>query len=147
MRLQVERDLLLLTIEIGDKPAQPEDHSHFDSWFIVAHFRHILAHEFSSMDNNKRGPMKRGAFFRKIRQGGSAYMEYAEMRRAMERIMPSAVENLDEDLALLKEHASASVEELARNELMLDVEACGLGYLTCTKVTMEDMPWRADVKE
>lgn len=73
-------------------------------------------------------------------------MEYEEMRRLMERVMPGAIESLSEDLALLKRSASEIVEDLAVNELMLDVEAktsSKVGYLTCTKVDVEDIPWRA----
>ncbi|KAF1851016.1 uncharacterized protein K460DRAFT_412639 [Cucurbitaria berberidis CBS 394.84] len=141
--LEAERELLLLTIYVRSKPVQPQEKSQFDTWFIVQNFRDILAREFNTLENDRKKSMRRGAIFRKIRKGGSLYMSYEEMRRLMERIMPSAVDNLSEDLTLLKKHASGIVEELAANELMLDVEANHVGYLTCTKVGDEDILWRA----
>ena len=41
--------------------------------------------------------------------------------------MPSAVQNLSEDLAMLKREASVYVEELARNECLLDFEGQKVG--------------------
>lgn len=48
--------------------------------------------------------------------------------------MPSATGNLSKDLALLKSHSSEYVAELAKSELMLDVEVNDIGHLTCIKV-------------
>jgi hypothetical protein len=127
---ELERELLLLTIQVRSGPVQPQEHSQFDTWFIVQIFRDELAREFHGLEMSKARSLKRGQVFRKIRAGGSAYMPYEEMRRLMQRIMPSAVENLEEDLGMLKEYASEIVEEVARNECMLDVNA-----------GKKDMPW------
>ncbi|KAJ4367115.1 hypothetical protein N0V83_007645 [Neocucurbitaria cava] len=145
--LEAERSLLLLTIRIGrtsnSSPVQPEDPSHFPTWFVVQSYRDILARELHALESSKSAALKRGTMFRKIWRGGSAYMDYEEMRRLMEQIMPSAVENLSEDLALLKEFAGGIVDDLARNEAMVDVEACGVGWLTCVRVERgSDIPWR-----
>lgn len=144
--LEAERSLLLLlTIRIGhnSSPVQPQDPSHFPTWFVVQTYRDVLARELHTLESSKTAALKRGTMFRKIWRGGSAYMDYEEMRRLMEQIMPSAVENLSEDLALLKEFAGKIVEDLARNEAMVDVEACGVGWLTCVRVERgEDIPWR-----
>jgi hypothetical protein len=48
---------------------------------------------------------------------------------------------LTEDLAILKREASIYVEDLARNECLLDVEAQKVGWLTCVKIEKEDIPW------
>jgi hypothetical protein len=145
--LQAERDILLLTINVHNGPVQFHQTSDFDTWFIVNTFRDILAQEFTALDAKRDATLHRGTMFRKLRKGGSAYMDYEQMRRLMERVMPSAVENLSEDLGILKGEASGYVKELARNELMLDVHAEGneVGYLTCVKVGKEDIPWRAEV--
>ncbi|KAF2823984.1 hypothetical protein CC86DRAFT_254038, partial [Ophiobolus disseminans] len=140
---EIERELLLLTIQVRTGPVQPQEHSQFDTWLVVQTFRDQLAREFHQLENSRSRSMKRGLMFRKIKQGGSSYMPYAEMRRLMTRIMPSAVENLEEDLGLMKEFASKIAEALAANELMLEVGAHGVGYLTCVKVRLEDMPWNA----
>ena len=143
MCLEAERELLLLTIQVHNGPVKAYENSQFDTWFIVATFRDNLARELTNLEDDKRGSLRRGKLFRKIFKAGSAYMDYEDMRRLLQRVMPSAVDSLSEDLALLKEHASEYVKDLAKNELMLDVEANNVSYLTCTQITAEDIPWRA----
>lgn len=112
--MEVERELLL-TIHIHKSgPVEPHQHSHFDTWFIVQTFRDTLARTFHALDNDRRAALKRGALFRKIRKGGEEYMSLGEMRRLIGRIMPSAVENLEEDLDMLKEVAKGIVEDVAK---------------------------------
>lgn len=48
-------------------------------------------------------------------------MKYEEVRKMVRRVMPSAVEELDENLDILKAKASKVVQDLAKNELSLDV--------------------------
>jgi hypothetical protein len=80
--------------------------------------------------------------YREISLG--SYMPSEEMRRLMGLIMPGAVEGLEEDSGMLKELASEIVAEVAKNELMLDVEVHHIGYLTCIKMGKEIIPWRAE---
>ena len=103
-------------------------------------FRSVLGQELTSLDNNRKKPLLRGNMFRNIKRG-EGYMPYEDMRRMMEQVMPSAVQNLSEDLAILKIEASIYVEDLARNECLLDVEAQKVGWLTCVKIEKEDIPW------
>jgi hypothetical protein len=142
---EVERELLLLTIHIGrgtnNHAVSPLTNSEFDTWFIVSMFRSILGQELTSLDSNRKKPLLRGNMFRKIKKG-EGYMPYEDMRRMMEQVMPSAVQNLSEDLAMLKREASIYVEDLARNECLLDVEAQKVGWLTCVRIEKEDIPWR-----
>jgi hypothetical protein len=70
-------------------------------------------------------------------------MEYEAVRRLVQIVMPSAVETLGEDIKILKDFAEI-VEDLARNELSLDVEDIMVGYLTCAKVERKDIPWQAE---
>ena len=70
-------------------------------------------------------------------------MEYEQVRQQVQKIMPSAVNTLGEDLRILKECASEIVEKMARNEASLDVEESKVGWLTCVKVEGKDIPWRA----
>ena len=143
---EVERSLLLLTIHVGrnanSHAVSPVTNSEFDTWFIVSTFRSILGKELTELDNNRKKPLLRGTMFRKIRKG-EGYMPYEDMRRMMEQVMLSSVQNLSEDLAMLKREASVYVEELARNECLLDVEGQKVGWLTCVNVGKEDIPWRA----
>jgi hypothetical protein len=57
--------------------------------------------------------------------------------------MDSDWNDLHDDLKLLKDHAAEIVAELAVNELMIDPDGNGVGYLTCTKIKNEDVPWLA----
>ncbi|KAF2854346.1 hypothetical protein T440DRAFT_515065 [Plenodomus tracheiphilus IPT5] len=141
-RIAVEHSLLLLTIDGHSGPVLPQEDSQFDTWFIVATFRDILARQFQALEHSSSASLKRGKVFRQLHRGGSAYMVYKEMERLMKRIMPSAVPNLSEDLGVLKEFAREYVKGLARNELMLDVDTNQVGYLTCSRIGREDIPWR-----
>lgn len=143
---EVERDLLSLTIHVGrganSHPVSLLTNSEFDTWFIVSTFRSILAQEFTNLHEDRKGSLRRGTTYRKIWKG-EGYMPYEDMRRMMEQVMPSAVPNLSEDLAILKREASVYVADLAKNESLLDVERQKVGWLTCVKVGKGDIPWRA----
>ncbi|KAI4691232.1 uncharacterized protein J4E84_003523 [Alternaria hordeiaustralica] len=143
---EIERDLLLLTIHVGrgasSHPVSLLVNSEFDTWFIVSTFRSIIAQEFTNLHDDPKGSLRRATIYRKIWKG-EGYMPYEDMRRMLEQVMPSAVASLSEDLAILKREASAYVEDLAKNESLLDVERQKVGWLTCVKVGKGDIPWRA----
>ncbi|KAJ4379195.1 hypothetical protein N0V86_005239 [Didymella sp. IMI 355093] len=140
--LEVERKLLLLTIlTTRGVPFSSEIPSQFDTWFVIQLFRDTIASVLREHDKFKPS-LRRGYLFRKIKQEGSAYMVYEDVRRMLRSVMPSAVEELDENLNILKTHASEIVEDLARNELSLDVEENKVGWLTCVKIGQKDIPWR-----
>jgi hypothetical protein len=139
---EVERELLLLTIlTTRGVPFSSEISSQFDTWFVIQLFRDTIASVLREHDKSKPS-LRRGSLFRKIKQGGSAYMAYEDVRRMLRSVMPSAVEELDENLNILKTHASEIVEDLARNELSLDVEENKVGWLTCVKIGQGDIPWK-----
>jgi len=69
-------------------------------------------------------------------------MVYEEVRRMVQRVIPSAIETLGGDLKIVKEYASDYVKDLARNELSLEEEH-GVGLLTCSKIERDDILWRA----
>ena len=160
--LEVERALLLLTIVHGprNQPYRYEVSSEFDTWFVIQIFRDTLSSILRSNDASKALTLKRGGFFRKISRGGSAYMAFEDVRQALLRVMPSAVETLREDLNDLKDAAKKEVEELARNESSLDWDEVArtevvtregkrvkAEWLTCAKVEEKDIPWRAGGEE
>lgn len=139
--LEVERELLLLTITTNrGTPYSAEKYREFDTWFVVQLFRDTLTNVFRQHDAS-RPSLKRGSLFRKIKAGGSTYLAYEDVRRMVVKVMPSAVETLDEDLKILKEYASDIVADLARNESSLDVEEHKVGWLTCVKAEKDDIPW------
>ncbi|KAF2026087.1 hypothetical protein EK21DRAFT_103509 [Setomelanomma holmii] len=145
--LEAERDLLTLTITVPTGPVQAHVNSQFDTWFIVQTFRDTLAQQFHALDCDRKKPLKRGTLFRKIRKGGVEYMPYEEMRRLMTRVMPGAVDSLEEDLGLLKEHARGVMEEVSRNEGMVDIKGVEVGWLMCARIERRDIPWMVEEGE
>ncbi|KAF2474117.1 uncharacterized protein BDR25DRAFT_385577, partial [Lindgomyces ingoldianus] len=137
---ELERELLLVTIKVRRGPVTPQD-GHVETWMLVQMFRDALATQLLSMRTPKQMTLRRGVVYRKLRKGGSEYMEIDEVRGVCRGIMQSDWKDLAEDLKILKEYAAAMVEDMAANELMIDPDAHGIGYLTCTKVKADDMPW------
>ena len=68
-------------------------------------------------------------------------METEEVREACEGIIRSSWKDLAGDLKMLKAYVRGVVEEVGWNELMIDADANGVGYLTCVKVGREDLGW------
>jgi hypothetical protein len=142
--LLTERELLLLTILTScGTPFSSEISSPFDTWFVAQLFRDTITSVLRSHDPSKPS-LRRGSLFRKLKRGGSAYMAFEDVWKMVRRVMPSAVEELDENLGILKDKASEVVEALARNELSLDVEENKVGWLTCAEIRRDDILWRAD---
>jgi hypothetical protein len=144
MCVETERELLLLTIEIHrDGPVEPENHSQFDTWFVVQLFRDTLARRFHALEMSKERTLLRGNVYRQIAKGGDAYMPLGATRGLVARVMPSALQGLEEDLGLLKGCAKGIVADVVRNETGVDGEE--MGWLTCVKIDGGDVPW--DKKE
>lgn len=144
--LEAERRLLLLTITRARdrEPFRCDVSAQFDTWFNVQFFRNTLADELRRQDESSRAPMKRGTLLRRIKAGGSSYMAYEGVRSIVMKVMPSAVDVLEEDMGLLKMYASRVMQDLTKNELSLDVEENRVGWLTCAKIESVDIPWRAE---
>lgn len=140
---EIERDLLVITIETGrdQKPVSCEDRTQMESWMLVQVFRDAIAAGLHSVDKGNRKSLRRGTLYRRVHKGGSAYMEYEDVRSRCLGILQSNWRDLGGDLKILKGYASALVAEVAENQLMIDPDAHGIGYLTCTKIGPEDIPW------
>ncbi|KAH7386845.1 hypothetical protein DE146DRAFT_620528 [Phaeosphaeria sp. MPI-PUGE-AT-0046c] len=137
-----ENELLKLTIFMHRSgPPNPCNHSEFDTYFVVGHFRDGLANEMTALDGERTRNLKRGDFFRKIAKGGDAYMPLAQTRGLMEEVMPSVLGNLDEDWKMLKDSAMVRVEDVAKNRTLVDVEAEKIGWLTCAEIGRGDVLW------
>ncbi|ORY16167.1 hypothetical protein BCR34DRAFT_597961 [Clohesyomyces aquaticus] len=139
---KLERELLLNTIQVRRGPVTPQD-GHTETWILVQIFRDALATQLHSMQTPKQTATNRGTMYRKIYKGGSEYMEVDEVRSACRNIIQGRWEGLAEDLNGLKEYAKAMVADMAANELMIDPDTHGIGYLTCAKVDSSDVPWKS----
>lgn len=142
--LEVERELLLVLTILTSRgvPFSSTIPSQFDTSFTIQLFRDTLASALRSHDSHNPS-LRRGALFRKLKRGGSAYMAFEDVRKMVSRVMPSAVEELDENLGILKGKASEIVSDLARNETSLDLEENKVGWLTFVRIGRENIPWRA----
>ncbi|KAF1915529.1 hypothetical protein BDU57DRAFT_451230 [Ampelomyces quisqualis] len=140
---EISRELLLTTFTVhNDRPVDAQNHSEFDTWFVVQIFRDTLARSFNALDDNRRPSLRRGSLFRKIGRGGSAWLRIEEASKLMRKIMPSALGSLEEDLEALKDYASGVVEKVARNRSLVDVEKEEVGWLTCVEIGKGDVLWR-----
>ncbi|KAF2750109.1 hypothetical protein M011DRAFT_474586 [Sporormia fimetaria CBS 119925] len=147
---EAEHDLLLATIEVGrggnSTPVSHLNKSDQPTWLLVQIFRDTIARQLRARHHSRASSLERGTFFRRIYRGGDAYTEYKEFRESCMSIIRGEWLDLGDDLKTLKEYASNVVEDLAKNELMIDSDSNGVGYLTCVKVGREDLPWNGTSK-
>lgn len=144
IRTELERDLLLTSLPYGrnNLPLDPTDRGQTETWITVQVFRDLLAQRIYKL-NSTHATLSRGTLFRGLLTGTLPFLETENVRKICQGTMPSHWNELHEDLELLKGHAGKLVAELAANELMIDPDANGVGYLTCAKVKDEDVPWLA----
>lgn len=142
-RFEIERALLLITLPYGKKHKilDPTNRAETETWMTVQAFRDQVAKRISAIDRHKQASLHRGTFHRGIKKGTLPWMETEHMREVCKKIMPLHWKELNEELVLLREHAAKVVGELAANELMIDPDENGVNYLTCAKVTSEEVPW------
>ncbi|TID16065.1 hypothetical protein E6O75_ATG09123 [Venturia nashicola] len=123
----------------GDSQVRISIQSNKDTWTAVSLFRDWLA---DSLDKAEDDPIKRGAVYRKLHKGGDEYMPIWQVYKNMQELgVGFDHEELGNDIKILKDFAKDTVDELCRNNLMLDVEGNGIQYLTCAEIGQEDMPW------
>lgn len=143
--VEIDRDLLMITINVGQGRNQepvPCHRSQIETWMIVQLFRDTVARCLHNIDKPKQRSINRGSIYRKIHKGGSAYLGFEEVQIICHGTMQTSWRDLGGELNILKEYASEIVRDLARNELMIDPEEHKIGYLTCTKIKPEDIPWQ-----
>lgn len=148
LRIEIERDLLLTSLPYGDRALDPTQREQAETWLVVGVFRDQLAQEIHRLNpTDKIGAFgavwKRGTFFRGLAKGLFEPLDGERVRRVCQMVMRAEWTDLLDDLEHLKEYAKQVVGELAVNELMIDPDANGVGYLTCVKVEDEDIPWLA----
>lgn len=126
-------------VEEGGSLARVSIQSNKDSWTAISLFRDWLA---DSLDKADDDLVRKGAVFRRLHKGGDEYMPIWQVYKNMQDLgVGFDHEELGNDIRILKEFAKETVEELCKNNLMLDVEGNGIQYLTCAEVEPEDMPW------
>ena len=144
----VQLELLLVTMSVQvekgkTRPLNPGLRCDLESWMVVSVLREETAQWISSMEKGQDASLQVGRFFRGIYKGTAKWFQNEYVKEACEKILSTKWEDLAEDLEMLRKIAKEVVQEVARNELMIDPETCGLGYLTCVKTVDEDIPWLA----
>ncbi|KAF2115060.1 hypothetical protein BDV96DRAFT_477478, partial [Lophiotrema nucula] len=139
---EANESLLMSSIMVGKGPVTPDDSQHYETWTAVSIFRDAIATRLHKLDGQSYGRVRgRGAFYRAIAKGGTSFLDYEEVRGLCVDLMKSKWEDLGSDLKLLKSHAAGVVDKLAQNELFIDPDSNGIGYLTCYKPQPSDRPW------
>ena len=117
------------------------DTSIFSTWLVVQIWRDWFCREMAGVHLN---PHKTGALYRTFAKSGDAYLPTVAVKAIVEKIRDPIkvdVEELREDLELLRKFAQEAVKELCENNSMVDVQEAGIEYLTCTRIMDEELPW------
>ena len=143
-RTEIERNILLTSIPYGRKglPLDPTDRRQTETWLTVQAFRDQLAQRIDKLDRT-RDALSRGTLFRGLFKGTLPCLQTEHVRKICKGIMHCDWQEIDDDLKSLRDHTGKLVADLAANELMIDPDANGVGYLTCAKIKNEDVPWLA----
>ncbi|KAJ4353872.1 uncharacterized protein N0V89_005602 [Didymosphaeria variabile] len=149
LRLEVEHELLLITIHIGDplrrhiRAPNPAETAEVETWLTVQVFRDELAQHISNVTEHPERTLHLGRLYRGIHKGNLKWLSTEYARELIEGMMTMGWKDLGEDMGKLKEYAARVVEKLADNQLMIDPDAHSVGYLTCVKVRDDDVLWEA----
>ena len=139
---RVELELLANTLVDAEtnQPVSPQYGA--GSWIVVSVFRDwMLAERRKLMQLPEQCQF--ASTFRTIARGGDDYLELDEVELKIGKMFAGTTHkySAEESLKKLKALAKNLVEQLMANNLMIDPEASGIPYLTCTEVTDEDYPW------
>ncbi|KAF2639050.1 hypothetical protein P280DRAFT_403604 [Massarina eburnea CBS 473.64] len=145
LRTEIERDMLLTTLRYGPNraPLDPTEREQTETWITVQIFRDQLAQRIYKLDRDSNGA---GIFFRELHKRTLEALDIENVREMCQGTMHSDWKELNADLKDLKDYVGELVEDLARNELMIEPDAHGVGYLTCAKIDDKDIPWSATVE-
>jgi hypothetical protein len=149
LRGDVERELLLVTLHIRDlrtrrdRPFDPREKAEIEPWIVVQVFRDEIAQHISKVDKHPEASVHLGKLYRGISKGTFNWLSTEYVREMVMPTMKLEWKDLGEDMKKLRASAATAVERLADNQLMIDPDAHGVGYLTCVKVGDRDIPWLA----
>ena len=134
--LRWEINMTLLVHGLQDDKQQPvTPEGSWDRWLIVSRYRDWLAQKIYT--SRREGKWHLTDIYHCIFKGGEAYLPTEKTADELSL----EVEEVQADLDALKKYASMAVARLVRNNLMVDVDAVGVEYFTCTEVNPADYPW------
>lgn len=143
LRMDVNERLFSSSIVVDSKTVTFSfvDTTISSTWLVVQIWRDWFCRQMASVHFS---PDKAGQLYRILAKAGDAYLTAAEVRAIIEKIREPVKTNFDElreDLDLLKKFAQEAVKVLCENNSMVDVQEAGIGYLTCTRILDEELPW------
>lgn len=143
LRSQVNEELLINTLEESDGhpvsiTTSPE------AWIVVQIFHDWVGKRINRQRDT--GTLQYGEMYRKMAQGGDAYLPTSEVTRLIDGTnlqgeLMDEWEGVEGDLDKLKLFAKGAVGELIANRVLINPVALGIPYLTCVKVGKEEYPW------
>ncbi|KAJ4303076.1 hypothetical protein N0V90_001967 [Kalmusia sp. IMI 367209] len=147
LRVEVERDILLINLNIGGgyghlgHAPDPTQRTEIETWMTVQVFRDEIAKRISAVERHKDHSLLWGTLYRKMHKGTLPWLESDHVREVCESTMKTNWKEMSEDMIKLRAYAAKVVEKLAVNELMIEPDTNGVGYLTCVQVRDADVPW------
>ena len=126
----------LTFIENFEKPG-------FGTWFVVQIWQDWLR---QSTWGHTAANYGVGTTYRLLAKGGSAYLDHREV---YDRLIADKcnddncwdIEDVENDLNIMKDFAQKTVKDLVVNNSMFDVEEAGIQHLTCTYIRNDELPW------
>ena len=151
LKTKIDKTLFMSSIRVGGQELRLSEHdlSTFDTWFMVQLWRdwfcHSLARAKASRDRDN-GRCTDGTMYRAMFKGGDVYLPIGSVFTILSAFRGRDfakwnLQEVEEDLRLMKEFAQREVKPLCVNNSMLAVEEEGIEYFTCTKVENDELPW------
>ena len=112
-------------------------------WMAMCLFRHWVGQHMSN-DGARLAPDGGWKFYDAISRGYDAYIDHTSIEGFTQFFPLSAKARscFEEELGKLKDSIKSYVVSLLDNKLHLDAKQEKLGYLTCTEVERDDLPWK-----
>lgn len=156
LKRAVDRALFLTSIRIDEKEIylDKNDESTRDTWFVVQIWRDWYSRSVSEAIASKDPTEKiLTRLYRTIAKGGDTYLPLEEVLELLGAVnythRPRSAVDIQEvadDLKILKESAQEIATRICINNSMVDVEEAGIEYFTCTKVDSADLPRLEDLE-
>jgi hypothetical protein len=125
-----------------DRPGRPTYSNDIYMWMAICFHRQWFAQAISD-GRNRLGPDGGYEFYHSIGAGGQAYLDHESFKNFHQYFPMSskACNVLEANMNIMKEDVKKFVTDLLTNRTSIDPKTYPLKWLTCTVVTLEDLPW------
>lgn len=153
MRIEVERDLTKINILVTNMydgtshPPDPTRPREIETWVTVQYVRSEVYKHIDDVDEHPERALHFGKLFRGIHRQNLPWLDTWKAREYCLRVRSMICMDLDEDMVTLRNEAAKIVKPLVDNQLMIEPDTHGVGYLTCVKVQDSDVVWLVEPRE